>query len=69
MKPFVKWAGGKRQIITKISKLVLDSTSETGDEYFEKCNYIEPFLGGGAVFFELTKLCCCEGSLRMIQYE
>jgi DNA adenine methylase len=44
-KPFVKWAGGKRQIIDAISKHI---PSEFG------C-YFEPFLGGGAVLFHLLQ--------------
>lgn len=39
--PFVKWAGGKRSITSKISEL-LPSNIEV---------YHEPFVGGGAVFF------------------
>lgn len=39
--PFVKWAGGKRSITSKISEL-LPSNIEM---------YHEPFVGGGAVFF------------------
>ncbi|HMM00007.1 MAG TPA: Dam family site-specific DNA-(adenine-N6)-methyltransferase [Bacilli bacterium] len=46
MKPFVKWAGGKRQILTKINEFIDDSAD--GDDSY---TYIEPFLGGGAVFF------------------
>ncbi|HWP78722.1 MAG TPA: DNA adenine methylase [Candidatus Nitrosotenuis sp.] len=42
-KPFVKWAGGKRQLLPVITKYV---PSEFG------C-YFEPFLGGGAVMFYL----------------
>lgn len=49
MKPFVKWAGGKRQILPTIIKFVKESINECDDSFF----YIEPFLGGGAVFFEL----------------
>lgn len=43
-KPFVKWAGGKRQIIKELKKYV-------PEEY--NC-YYEPFIGGGALFFELA---------------
>ena len=49
MKPFVKWAGGKRQILSKIREYIEDSIDE-GKSY----TYIEPFLGGGAVFFSLA---------------
>ena len=43
-KPFVKWAGGKRQIIDKLKKYV--------PEEFD--TYYEPFIGGGALLFELS---------------
>lgn len=42
-KPFVKWAGGKRNILKEIK--------EQFPAQFE--NYYEPFVGGGAVFFDL----------------
>ena len=44
MSPVVKWAGGKRQIIDKIKAAM--------PEQFN--NYYEPFVGGGAVLFELA---------------
>ena len=43
-KPFVKWAGGKRQIIDKLKKYL----PEDFDTYYE------PFVGGGALLFELS---------------
>lgn len=43
-KPFVKWAGGKRQIISKLKQYV-PATFNT---------YYEPFVGGGALLFELS---------------
>lgn len=43
-KPFVKWAGGKRQIIDKLKMYVPD----------EFDTYYEPFVGGGALLFELS---------------
>ena len=43
-KPFVKWAGGKRQILDQLKKYVPD----TFDTYYE------PFVGGGALLFELS---------------
>src|SRR5262245_49247102 len=42
LKPFLKWAGGKRWLFESGQ---FSLPSFTG-------NYIEPFLGGGAVFFE-----------------
>ena len=41
--PFVKWAGGKRQLLPQIR--------ERMPKQYNK--YYEPFVGGGAVVFEL----------------
>ena len=43
LKPFVKWAGGKTQIVTDILRMVPNSFN----------TYFEPFLGGGALLFQL----------------
>ena len=45
-RPFLKWAGGKSQLLNIFNKMypqeLIDGKIET---------YIEPFIGGGAVFF------------------
>ena len=41
--PFVKWAGGKRQLLPQIKERMPEKYN----------NYFEPFVGGGAVTFEL----------------
>lgn len=41
--PFVKWAGGKRQLLPQIKERMPENYN----------NYYEPFVGGGAVTFEL----------------
>lgn len=49
-KPFVKWIGGKRQLLKQFRDLGLYPP-----EHFDLQNstYFEPFVGGGAVFFDL----------------
>ncbi|MHA3786244.1 DNA adenine methylase [Mycoplasma sp. Z244C] len=42
-KPFVKWAGGKRQLLDELIKYVPKDFN----------TYYEPFVGGGALFFKL----------------
>ena len=45
MKPILKWVGNKSQILNEIEELVPEN----------KEKYFEPFVGGGSVFFHLTK--------------
>lgn len=42
MKPFVKWVGGKRQLLPKIEMMIPASYN----------TYYEPFVGGGALLFD-----------------
>ena len=42
-KPFVKWVGGKRSIINELLQFIPKEIN----------NYYEPFVGGGALFFEI----------------
>jgi DNA adenine methylase len=43
-KPIIKWVGGKRQLISEIKRYMPKSYKR----------YFEPFIGGGALFFELS---------------
>ncbi len=42
-RPFLKWAGGKRQLLSELMRYVPDCFNR----------YFEPFLGGAALFFQL----------------
>lgn len=53
IKPFVKWAGGKTQLLDELvsrlpSKIKMSKTID---------RYVEPFVGGGAFFFYLKSNC------------
>lgn len=43
--PFLRWAGGKRQLMPEIRKMLPNGVANHP--------YYEPFIGGGALFFEL----------------
>ena len=48
VKPFVKWAGGKGQLIDQLDELLPSD--------LDKCRnltYVEPFVGGGAMLFHM----------------
>ena len=45
LQPFTKWTGGKRQLLSVIKSLMPDQYN----------NYFEPFVGGGALFFDLAQ--------------
>ena len=49
-KPFLKWAGGKGQLLPQLEKALPSNL------YNNAFTYIEPFVGGGAMlFFMLQK--------------
>jgi DNA adenine methylase len=50
-KPFLKWAGGKTQLLDEIDKRLPKDEIKAG----EIGTYVEPFVGGGAVFFYITQ--------------
>lgn len=45
VRPFLRWAGGKRWFIEHLKELI------EGQEF---TSYYEPFLGGGSIFFSLS---------------
>jgi DNA adenine methylase len=49
-KPFLKWAGGKTQLLEQFTNVF---PSELREGYIK--NYYEPFLGSGAVFFFIAQ--------------
>ena len=49
-KPFLKWAGGKGRLIPEI-----DARLPSGLKTGQIDTYVEPFVGGGAVFFHIAQ--------------
>src|SRR5574344_217129 len=47
-KPFIKWAGGKGQLLTQIETYL-----PGGFDDMQDITYIEPFVGGGAMLFHM----------------
>lgn len=48
-KPFLKWAGGKTQLLEQISNFLPEELLNGSIK-----KYVEPFIGGGAVFFNIA---------------
>jgi DNA adenine methylase len=46
-RPFLKWAGGKTQLLDELVRRLPAEVHESGTIE----NYVEPFVGGGAMFF------------------
>lgn len=49
-KPFIKWAGGKSQLIEQLEALL-----PSGFDKWSNVTYIEPFVGGGAMLFHMLQ--------------
>lgn len=49
-KPFVKWAGGKSQLIPQLENLFPVNLSS-----MKELTYVEPFVGGGAMLFHVLQ--------------
>jgi len=49
-KPFVKWAGGKGQLLNTLNQMFPKQLKNGNIE-----TYIEPFIGGGAVLFHILQ--------------
>ena len=50
-KPFIKWVGGKTQLIEQ-----LDAQLPADFGNWEDVTYIEPFVGGGAMLFYMIQI-------------
>lgn len=48
-KPFLKWAGGKGQLLSQLNELL------PAGVYDREFTYIEPFVGGGAMLFHMLQ--------------
>ena len=48
-KPFLKWAGGKGQLLSQLDELLPIGLEE------REFTYIEPFVGGGAMLFHMLQ--------------
>ena len=46
IKPVLKWAGGKRELVPEIKRFY---------QNLKPKKYIEPFFGGGAIYFDILK--------------
>jgi hypothetical protein len=51
--PFLKWAGGKRQLVPELLKEIPEAFYERGKRGAALHCYYEPFVGSGALFFAL----------------
>ena len=49
-KPFIKWVGGKTQLIEQ-----LDAQLPADYDTWDDVTYIEPFVGGGAMLFYMLQ--------------
>jgi len=49
-KPFLKWAGGKSQLLEQFENYYPNELRKKSIK-----NYVEPFLGGGALYFYLSR--------------
>jgi len=58
VKPFLKWAGGKRQLLHHFAGMYPQVLQEG-----KIINYYEPFLGSGAVFFDIMQRFSIENAL------
>ena len=48
-KPFIKWVGGKGQLLQQLERQLPTNLHE------EEFTYIEPFVGGGAMLFYMLQ--------------
>jgi len=49
-KPFIKWVGGKSQLIEQLTRMM-----PADFDKWDNATYIEPFVGGGAMLFHMLQ--------------
>ena len=54
-KPFLKWAGGKTQLLSQFEQFYPHELRQQ-----QLHTYVEPFIGSGAVFFEIMQKQRCK---------
>ena len=62
-RPFLKWAGGKSQLLAQFERYY---PPELKTGMIEK--YVEPFVGSGAVFFEIAQTYSIKCQIRFLDF-
>ena len=59
-RPFLKWAGGKGQLLSQLDEHL------PGELQGQEFTYIEPFVGGGAMLFHMLRKFPLKSALTLL---